>query len=137
MTKRRLSFLLVGLFAVSAAGCANRYKVDTEPPTYAGKAKLKVSVNRDNNRELDVEVDHLAPPNRIDPNLKGYAVWIKVPGHAITKAGILDYSDRRRRGTLKATTPHPKFEVIVSLESDLSTAAPSNQVILQKLVARG
>jgi hypothetical protein len=129
--------MLAAVFALGAAGCAGRYKVEAEPPTYAALAKIKVKVNRDNNREMDMEVEHLAPPSRVDPAYKGYAVWIKVPGHAITKAGILDYNDRRRRGTLTATTPHPKFEVIVSLESDLSTPAPSNQVILSKLVARG
>jgi hypothetical protein len=136
MTNRRLSLLLAAMFALPVAGCANRYKVDTEPPTYAGKAKIRVKTNRDDNREMTMTVEHLAPPSRIDPTYKGYAVWIKVPGHAITKAGVLDYNSRRRRGTLTATTPHPKFEVLVSLETDLSAPAPSPHVILSKLVAR-
>jgi hypothetical protein len=136
MKNPRLSVLLFVLAAVSTAGCASRYKVDAEPPTYAAKAKIKVKVNRDDNREMDMEVEHLAPPKRVDPTLKGYVVWIKVPGHAIVKAGILDYNDRRRRGTLTATTPHPKFEVIISMESDLSVASPSSRVILSQLVAR-
>jgi len=133
---RHPMLILSCLMALSLPACASRYKVDTEAPAYAGRAKMKVKMNKTGNRELDVEVDHLAPPARIDPTLRAYAVWISVPGHGVTKAGLLDYNERRRRGTLSATTPHPKFEVIVTLESNLSASTPSDKVVLRKLVAR-
>lgn len=139
MTSRLSCFLvapLVAVLALGSLGCASRYKVDAEPPTYAALAKIRVKVNRDENRELHLNVLHLAPPARIDPTYRGYAVWISVPGHGISKAGILDYNEKRRKGSIVATTPHPKFEVIVSLERDLSTAAPSQQIIVRKIVAR-
>lgn len=128
--------LLSCLLAAPLAGCASRYKVDAEAPTFAAQAKIKIKLNKTDNRDLSVVVDHLAPPSRIDPSLRSYVVWIAVPGHGVTKAGSLDYNERRRRGKLSATTPHPKFEVIISLESDMSAAAPSDRVILRKLVAR-
>ncbi|MEM7160130.1 MAG: hypothetical protein AAF799_45250 [Myxococcota bacterium] len=136
--KRRSSpaLLLTCLLSLAASGCASRYKLDAEPPAYAAKAKIKVKVNKTENREMTVRIDHLAPPSRIGPNLRGYVVWIHVPGHGTSKAGLLDYNERRRRGTLKATTPHPKFEVIVTLEDDLSVAQPSERVIVRKLVAK-
>ena len=135
MTSRLLS-LVFATVALASTGCASRYRVDAEPPTYAALAKIRVKVNRTDNREMHLDVLHLAPPARIDPGYRGYAVWINVPGHGISKAGILDYNERRRKGRIVATTPHPKFEVIVSLERDLTTSAPSQQVILRKIVAR-
>lgn len=131
-----LFYALVLALSVGATGCASRYKVDAEAPTYAALAKIRVKVNKTDNREMHLDVLHLAPPTRIDPTYRGYAVWINVPGHGITKAGVLDYSEKHRRGKIVATTPHPKFEVIVSLERDLSTSAPSQDVILRKIVAR-
>lgn len=132
----RLLYPLLAILAFGTAGCASRYKVDAEAPTYAALAKIRVKINRTENREMHLDVLHLAPPARIDPTYRGYVVWISVPGHGISKVGVLDYNERRRRGRIVATTPHPKFEVIVSLERDLSTAAPSEPIILRKIVAR-
>jgi hypothetical protein len=131
-----LLYALALALSFGAMGCASRYKVDAEAPTYAALAKIRVKVNKTDNREMHLDVLHLAPPARIDPTYRGYAVWINVPGHGITKAGMLDYSEKRRRGKIVATTPHPKFEVIVSLERDLGASAPSQDVILRKIVAR-
>ncbi|MEX1369447.1 MAG: hypothetical protein AB1Z98_40345 [Nannocystaceae bacterium] len=128
--------MLTSLLSLSAMGCASRYKVDAEAPTYAAKAKIKVKVNKTDNRELSLLVEHLAPPARIDPTLRNYTVWLSVPGHGVSKAGVLDYNERRRRGQLRATTPHMKLEVIITLESDSSAEQPSNRVILRKVVAR-
>lgn len=136
MRHRNIAALALSLLTTTAVGCASRYKVDAEAPAYAAQAKLKVKVNKTENREVTITVDHLAPPSRIDPTYRAYVAWISVPGHGVTKAGSLDYNERRRRGKLTATSPHPKFEVIVTLESDLSAAAPSDRVILRKLVAR-
>ena len=127
---------LLALLALGSVGCASRYKLDAEAPTYAAQAKIRVTVNRTDTREMHMDVLHLAPPARIDPTYRAYAVWISVPGHGITKAGLLDYNERRRRGKIFATTPHAKFEVLVSLERDPTASAPSQDVILRKIVAR-
>lgn len=138
--KRRLasclSASLCALLLVTSSGCAGRYKLDAEPPTYAAQAKLHVKVNKTGIRTLHVEMIHLAPPKKIDAANLGYMVWIAVPGQATVKAGLLKYSERRRRGVLTATTPNAKFEVIVSIETSSSVTAPSPKVILRKIVAR-
>jgi len=130
------SLLALGMFTAVSTGCAARYKLDAEAPTHAAQAKLKVKVNRDDLRELKVTVDHLAPPGKLGAQYKAYGVWIRVPGHSTTKVGLLDYNEKRRRGTLDATTPHAKFEVIITLESNTSGAAPSNDVIVSKIVGK-
>lgn len=121
--------------ALVLGGCANRYKIDTEAPNYAAVAKIKVKVNDDDNREMSLRIDHLAPPEKFPDGYNAYAVWIAVPGHGISKVGLLDYSSKRRRGELLATSPYPKFEVIVTLERDRSSAQPSGVVVLRKIVA--
>lgn len=119
-----------------APGCVSRYKLDAEAPTYAAQARLSVKVNKTGVRTLRVVMIHLAPPTKIDPANKGYAVWIAVPGQPTALAGFLDYNTRRRRGVLVATTPHAKFEVQVSIEQNKSVTVPSAKVIARKIVAR-
>ena len=131
-----LPLALVALAALTAPACASRYKADAEAPTYAAQAKIRVTVNKTGIRQVRVEMIHLAPPARIDPANKVYMVWIAVPGQGVTKAGYLDYSERRRRGVLVATTPHPKFEVIVTIEANPSASEPGKVEILRKLVSK-
>ncbi len=137
MRRAMTSLLALGLFTAVSTGCAARYNLDAKAPTHAAHAKLKVKVNRDELRELKVTVDHLAPPHRLGPQYKAYGVWIRVPGHGTTKVGLLDYNEKRRVGSLDATTPHAKFEVIITLETNPSSAAPSNDVIVSKIVGKG
>lgn len=138
--KRRLASCLVASLCaallVISPGCASRYKLDAEAPTYAAQAKIAVKVNKTGVRTLRLEMIHLAPPKKIDMANKGYMVWIAVPGQATTKVGLLKYNERRRRGLLVATTPHAKFEVIVTIEQNSSVTTPGPKVILRKIVAR-
>lgn len=136
MRRSMLALSTMLALVMTLPACASRYKVDTEAPAYAGQAKITVKVNKTNNREVDIRVDHLAPPARIDAAHRAYVVWFSVPGHGVTRAGVLDYDAKRRRGKLQATTPHPKFEVLLSLEGDPSAAQPSSQLVLRKVVAR-
>jgi hypothetical protein len=130
----RLPHLAAALALLLPAACASRYKLDASAPTYAAQAKIRVKVNKTENREVDVTLLHLAPPAKIPGGYRGYAVWFHVPGHGVTKAGVLDYNERRRRGELEATTPHAKFEVVVTLERDPSTQVPGPDVVVRKIV---
>jgi hypothetical protein len=134
-TNRKLILGALASVLFGATGCANRYQLDTEAPNYAAVAKIKVKVNDDDNREMSLRIDHLAPPHKLDGSYRTYAVWIAVPGHPIAKIGALDYDVKKRRGELVATSPHPKFEVIVSLEGDRSSAQPSDAIVLRKIVS--
>ena len=80
---RKLSITAIASALLVASGCANRYQVDTEAPNYAAVAKIKVKVNKDENREMTLQIDHLAPPHKFDGGYRSYAVWIAVPGHGI------------------------------------------------------
>ncbi len=137
MRRAMTSLLALGMFTAVSTGCASNYKLDAKAPTHAAHAKLRVKVNRDDLRELKVTVDHLAPPHRLGAQYKAYAVWIRVPGHGVTKVGLLDYNENRRRGKIDATTPFNKFEVLITLETNPSTPMPSNDVIVTKIVGRG
>jgi hypothetical protein len=136
-TRRRVALACLGAaLGLAAPGCASRYKADAEPPTYAAQAKISVKLNKTGNRQVRVEMLHLAPPTKIANANKMYMVWFSVPGSAPVKAGALEYNARRRRGLLRATTPNPKFEVVVTIEQTVRPTAPSDQVILRKLVSK-
>lgn len=126
---------LLGI-TLAAPGCASRYTVPSGAPTYAADAKISVKLTKTGNRQVTVKLVHLAPLKRIDPGLRGYVVWFSVPGQGINRAGMLSYNERRRVGKLVATTPHPKFEVFVTIERSPTVTAPTGTEIVRKLVSK-
>jgi hypothetical protein len=134
---RAAALVLATLAALGSGACASRYHVDTEAPNFAGIADIKVKINKTDLREMTMHFEHLAPPKRIDPTLRAYVVWIEVPGHGTTKVGLLDYDEEDREADIVATSAYPKFEVLVTLEADPSTATPGSRVVLRKLVGKG
>ena len=122
--------------AIAVPGCASRYKLDADSPAYAAQAKIAIKLNKTGNRQIRLEIRHLAPPQKIDPAGRAYVAWIAVPGSEPVKAGVLEYNDRWRRGVLTATTPNPKFEIVVTLEQSLRPQKPSSTEILRKLVSK-
>jgi hypothetical protein len=132
--------MIRGIFTVSVLssllfGCASRYEAFGLAPHTAAKADIEVRVNWTENREVKLRVEHLPPPRKVDLSYSVYAVWFAVPGHPVVKAGVLDYDMDERRGDLVATSPHHKFEVLVSLEKDASVDAPSDAIVLRQVVA--
>lgn len=130
------STALLGLLLAAQPGCASRYTVPSSGPTFAADAKIAVSVNKTGVRQVKIKMVHLAPIKRINPNFSAYVVWIAVPGEATTRAGSLKFSDYWRTGKLTATTPHPKFEVIITIEENPSASAPSDKVLVRKIVSK-
>lgn len=134
MHRALLSLPLLAALALPA--CASRYEKATDAPAYAGMAKVVVTVNKTENRHVKFSGEHLAPPSKIDPSLKAYVIWFSVPGHGVTRAGVLDYDRKKRSGRMHATTPHRKFEVIMTLESNSAAAQPGERVVFRQLVGK-
>ncbi len=127
---------LLTLCAGLSLGCANRYTIPSGAPTYAADAKVSVKVNKTGIRHVNIKVVHLAPLKRIDPTYSAYVVWFSVPGQGITRAGALSYKEKWRTGKLVATTPHPKFELIITIEQNPTAQQPSDKVIARRVVSK-
>lgn len=126
--------LLATVLALSplAAGCKTvNARVAASAPTYAADASIRLKPNKTGNGELVIEVEHLAPPKRIDKSYAGYVAWILVEGQPPVKLGVLDYNERKRLGQLHATTPQKRFSVKITIEQDLNASTPSSLVIIE------
>ena len=116
---------------ITASGCKTlNERVAAGAPTYAADASIKLSPNKTGNGELLLEVEHLAPPKRIDASNAGYVAWIVVEGQPPVKLGVLEYNERKRRGELHATTPQKEFILQITIEKDLAGATPAGTMII-------
>lgn len=124
--KTSLFFLLI-LFISS--GCSNTipFQVSDIVPAASGNVKLKKSDN--NNYKIEIEVDHLAPPERLNPAAKSYIAWY-LTEMGNNKIGSLVVS-RNLGASLETTVPSKPKKVFITAEKDPDVDYPGNRVILE------
>jgi hypothetical protein len=85
-------------------------------------------------QSVEVDLQHLAPPDRLGQGLSQYAVWVVPPGQAPVLAGFLAYDPATQSGRLQATTPYERFHVLVTAEPESISDRPSDIVVLRSSV---
>lgn len=118
------SFLLVG------AGCAQRVEFIGSPTVPAATAEAKVTRDRNNNSQVDLEVRYLAPPENLTPPKSLYVVLVEGSEGRIMNMGQMNV-DRNRRGSFKGVTPLNEFRILITAEDLAAATRPSEQVMLR------
>ena len=98
-------------------------------PGATGSITSKTDAN--NNLALNVKLEHLPPPSKLDSTLTTYVVWIRpITGGAYQNAGQLKMGTDRT-GELTTTVAFTDVDVVVTAEKDPTTREPSEFIILQ------
>ena len=135
---RRFAPMLI--LALGAGGCATvrsamgtdgqRISLRPSESTPGAQGHVKVVETDDKNNELAIEVSHLPPANRLDPQKSKYMVWID-PGDGRTiPLGQLEL-DKNQSAEATLTTPFETFELIVTAEPPGAPDQPSDAVVLR------
>lgn len=98
-------------------------------PAAQGQVRVKDAGN--NNTQIDLSINHLAPPQKIDAQATTFMVWAK-PSSELRRAQPLGalVVDKDLQGKLTATTPYRNFEVFVTAETSSQVEDPSGDRLL-------
>lgn len=129
------NILKLSLFALLLSGCGGPSEyIITGTERSAGTDGLVTVEVIEGNRMVTVVMEHLPPASRVSETATLYVVWIKPQGGTPSMAGRLEYDDDERTGTMRATTPHTNFELLITAENDATVAAPSDIVVARQRV---
>jgi hypothetical protein len=136
-TMRRLSVLLAALAlgCTSAAGCggSKEYEVRGSERLPGADAEMVVTPMDSGNFKVTVDVENLAPPERLGAGLSHYVVWVNEPNQEPRRLGYLPL-DGDREAEMYGTTVATGFEVMVTAEHDADALFPSEHVVLRQTV---
>jgi hypothetical protein len=118
-------FLLVGIIGF---GCAQKVALRNAPGVPAAVGEARITRDQNRNAIVELDIQHLAPSENLQPPKKVYVVWSQAPdGKTINLGQLTVGSDRR--GRLKSPTPMQVFRIIVTGEDVASAASPSSQIV--------
>jgi hypothetical protein len=127
--------LTLGCESMGAGGGGTSYHpVEVGPPPPPTQGVVKVSAREDDARTVELQVDHLPPPDATTPGALTYVVWVK-PYGTVPPANLGPLqTDGRGRGRFLGTTSLASFELFVTAEPDGQVQRPSGQFVLRARV---
>lgn len=134
-TKKAMGITLAACLAAACAhGQTTNLQTAAGAPAAVGQVETEVGDN--GNTEVKVEVEHLAPPEKVKSGASVYVVWAKP--HTDEKAQNLGALavDADRKGKLETKTPLKQFDVLVTPEASASVDAPTNDPVMRASVTK-
>jgi hypothetical protein len=95
----------------------------------AAQGELKLRTGDSGNTKLNVEVAHLAEPEKVRPGATNYVVWVQSPQGPPQNVGALKVGDDRK-GELATTTPYSEFQLFITAEPNPTAAMPSSERLM-------
>jgi hypothetical protein len=100
---------------------------DTKVP--AAEGKVQVATGDKGNRDLKVEVKHMAPADTVFAGATTYVVWLKPENGKAQNLGVIPL-DKDLSGKLATSTSFTSFQVEVTAEASSSPVRPSENQVL-------
>ncbi|GAB7025568.1 hypothetical protein [Geotalea toluenoxydans] len=121
--------LTVASLLLGLSGCAKEVVVppSAELPAVIGEAKATKDPN--GNTRVRLRVEHMAPPQNLQPPKSVYVVWVETPEKQRFNLGQLRV-DEKRRGQLDATTAFKVFRLVVTPEDFPTVTEPTGPEVL-------
>jgi len=132
---RNLSLLAVLLFlSFSLSSCAKKVRFITSQVVPAARGYAKISRDDNKNYAIDVEIENLAEPKRLQPAKSAYVVWVETADNGIKNLGQLKSSSgfftSGLTGTLESVTPFKPKRVFITAEDRTNIDYPGSQAVL-------
>ena len=114
--------------------CAKKITFLPSSATPAATGKVKVKKDKNDNYNIAVNIEHLAPAEKLDPPAKTYVVWIETVQNETKNMGQITSSSSLLSSKLKASfsavSPSKPTRVFITAEENASAYYPGNRIIL-------
>jgi hypothetical protein len=106
------------------------FEASSVTPGAMGEVVTRTDAN--GNTRLSIDVQHLAPPDRVAPGATVYVVWVTdvAAGATPQNLGALRV-DKDLRGKLEVATPLRTFDLTITAEPSPGVVAPSGPPVLK------
>jgi hypothetical protein len=127
---KEIVFVCAFLALAMLAACATIESAFQPSAVMPGvETKIGISADANGNSRVQFTVKHLAPPNSLVPPKSFYVVWSQNAEGRSVPLGRL-WIGTNRDGAFEATLPFIEFRLIVTAETELVPAKPSEPFVL-------
>lgn len=129
--KNKLPLVAAAFLAAACVHGMEEVKLSTSAegiPAAQGAVKT-MGASNDNQRVI-VQVNHLAPPEKVENGATTYVVWAQPEGQdTVQNIGALKV-DKKLNGSLMTVLPYDSFKVFITAEPTANVTAPTGDELL-------
>lgn len=125
----RLQLLSILIFLIFFYGCSGPVAFKTSEITPAATGSVKVKENKNGNYTVEMEVQNLAPADKLKPSRKYYVVWAK-SSEGEFNLGRLEL-DKEMSGTFSGQSTYQPKRIFISAEDDEKETRAGKQIVLE------
>lgn len=132
--------LLTGAVAIfllfSFESCSSSRKTTFLNSTFvpAANGKIKVKKDKNNNYNISIDIEHLAPPSQLQPPKQTYVVWMETAQNQTKNIGQINSSTGFLSGKLKASfqtvSSFKPEKIFITAEDDANVRYPLGNRVL-------
>ncbi len=130
-----LLFAAILFVAFSLSSCAKKMTFGTSSVVPAAEGSVKIKSDKNKNTSVDLSVERLADPERLNPSKKTYVVWMETASNGTKNIGSLNTSSGflsgKMKSSLKTVTPYKPTGFFITAEDDASVQYANGQVVLR------
>lgn len=135
-TPIKITFLaFISIVLITALqSCARKITFLPSPETPAATGKVKIKKDNNNNYNISIRIEHLAPSNRLQPPANTYVVWIVTEQNETKNMGQINSSTSFLSSKLKASfdtvSPSKPVKVFITAENNGAAFYPGGRTVL-------
>lgn len=128
--KRAKTLFAVVLSAYLLGACAPSMTFQTSSVVPAATGNVKVKRDKNQNYVISIDVQNLAPADRLTPPQRTYIAWMESDRNTIKKLGLLEPSSKSLKASLTTTAVNDPNRVFVTAESSPEIQYPGGTEVL-------
>jgi len=115
--------------------CSKKVVFGTSTVVPAATGKVKMKKDRNNNYALDISIENLTSPKRLDPPKNVYVAWIETDNSGAKNIGQISSSSglfsSELKGSLETVTSFKPKRIFISAEDDATVQYPGMLIVLR------
>jgi hypothetical protein len=142
MKKTRLNTRAITLFLFISAimilfsfeSNAKKFSFLSSAIVPAARGDVNVTIDKNNNYVIKLEISGLAEVNRLQPSKHAYVVWMLTDQELTKNIGqivsIPSQGEKKLSASFKVVSPAKPIKIFISAENDGTVEAPGDQIVL-------
>jgi hypothetical protein len=123
--------IIAALLVLVSVAMADEFKLRNSELNPAATAVAHVNTDRNGNLEVNLQVEHIAPPDRLNPAHSVYVVWMQAPNKQPEMLGLMRVNTDDMAASLKTKVPYHSFDIFVTAEDNNHPDSPSGPEVLR------
>jgi len=119
---------------LTISSCAKKAVFQTSSVVPAARGSIKVKKDNNNNHVITVDVLDLAEPDRLQPPMKSYVVWMVTDENSTKNLGQIETSkkflSKSLKGSFKTVSSFKPVRIFITAENEATVQYPGMYVVL-------